>query len=171
MVRTQYDAQYVTNMQGLKGDYMGKAMPHNNMNYQDYSDRCSDIDDKQHVNEKYLFPYTAEEDHVTTHNNYIHPGSRIMSPVSNDINNPGNYQNFPIFLKLFFVQVITYHINIFLKGIDYHVQGFGSRMGSRMGSVLGSVHGSACGSMRGSPSPLMPPVSMMHSAQHPDAAQ
>lgn len=51
--------------------------------------------------------------------------------------------------------------------MEYH----GSRMGSRMGSVLGSVHGSVCGSVRGSPSPLMPPVSMMHTTHHPDSAQ
>lgn len=51
-------------------------------------------------------------------------------------------------------------------GVEYH----GSRMGSRIGSVLGSMHGSVCGSVRGSPSPLMPPVSMMHSG-HPDPQQ
>lgn len=46
-------------------------------------------------------------------------------------------------------------------GVEYH----GGRIGgSRMGSVLGSLHGSVCGgSVRGSPSPLMAPVSMMHS--------
>lgn len=60
MVRTQYDPQYATNMQTAKSDYMAKMMSHNNMNYQDYSDRCSDIDEKHHVNEKYLFPYTGK---------------------------------------------------------------------------------------------------------------
>lgn len=78
-------------MQNMKSDYMGKMMGHN-MNYQEYSDRCSDIEEKHHINEKYLFPYTAEEDHVNSHNNFLHhPGSRMMSPVSNDINNPGKY--------------------------------------------------------------------------------
>lgn len=40
-----------------------------------------------------------------------------------------------------------------------------------MGSVLGSVHGSVCGSIRGSPSPLMPPVSMIHSTHPNDSSQ
>lgn len=87
----------------------------------------------------FLF-FIAEEDHVTAHNNYMHPSSRMMSPVTNDINNPG---------------------------IEYH----GSHMGSRIGSVLGSIHGSVCGSVRGSPSPLMPPVSMLHSSHPPEPPQ
>lgn len=107
------------------------------MNFQDYGERGSDIDDKHHMNDKYLFPYTAEEDHVSSHNNFMHSTSRIMSP---DVNNPG---------------------------MEYH----GSHMGSRIGSVLGSIHGSVCGSMRGSPSPLMPPVSMMHTVHPPDPPQ
>ncbi|KAG5887440.1 hypothetical protein JTB14_003292 [Gonioctena quinquepunctata] len=148
MVRTHYDNHYGPNTMAYKGDYMPKIMPHDNVNYQEYADRCLDIEDKQHMSEKYLFPYTAEEDHIPAHNNYMHPlqhpGSRIMSPVTNDINNPG---------------------------MDYHGSTVGSHMGSRIGSVLGSVHGSLCGSMRGSPSPLMPPVSMMHSAHHPEPPQ
>ena len=59
-----------------------------------------------------------------------------------------------------------------ILGIDYHHGStIGSRMGSRIGSVLGSLHGSVCGSVRGSPSPLMPPVSMMHTNHHVDATQ
>ncbi|XP_049823743.1 protocadherin-like wing polarity protein stan isoform X2 [Aethina tumida] len=144
MVRTHYDNHYNPNSTMFKGEYMPKMMPHENMNYQEYADRCSDIDDKHHMNDKYLFPYTAEEDHVPIHNNYMHPShpsSRMMSPITNDINNPG---------------------------MDYH---HGSHVGSRMGSVLGSIHGSHCGSMRGSPSPLMPPVSMIHSGHPPEPPQ
>lgn len=107
------------------------------MNFQDYGERGSDIDDKHHMTDKYLFPYTAEEDHVSSHNNFMHSTSRIMSP---DVNNPG---------------------------MDYH----GSHMGSRIESLLGSIHGSVCGSMRGSPSPLMPPVSMMHTVHPPEPPQ
>ncbi|KAJ8975858.1 hypothetical protein NQ317_015895 [Molorchus minor] len=143
MVRTHYDNHYDPNSMPFKSKYMPKVMPHDNMNYQEYTDRCSDIEEKHHINDKYLFPYTAEEDHVST-NNYIHPnhpGSRIMSPVTNDINNPG---------------------------MDYHGSTVGSHMGSRIGSVLGSVHGSLCGSVRGRLPPLMPPVSMIHSAHHPE---
>ncbi|XP_072387451.1 protocadherin-like wing polarity protein stan isoform X2 [Diabrotica undecimpunctata] len=150
MVRAHYN-NYNPSSLVYKGDYMPKVMPHDNMNYQDY-DRGSDIDEKGHMNDKYHFPYTdndlkAEEDHITAHNNYIHPlhpGSRVMSPVTNDVNNPG---------------------------LDYHGSTVGSHLGSRMGSVLGSVHGSICGSMRGSPSPLMPPVSMMHATHHGDPSQ
>ncbi|XP_065173819.1 protocadherin-like wing polarity protein stan isoform X2 [Atheta coriaria] len=158
MMRAHYDQQYVTNMghMGNLGNLgtlsnLGKSnyklgAPHDNMNYHEYPDRCSDVEEKHHVDDKYLFPYTAEEDHLTT-NNYMHPpSSRMMSPIgghTNDINNPG---------------------------MDYH----GPRMGSRMGSVLGSVHGSLCGSARGSPSPMMPHMpTMMHSTHHstPDPSQ
>ncbi|XP_076265474.1 protocadherin-like wing polarity protein stan isoform X1 [Rhynchophorus ferrugineus] len=149
MVQTHYNNQYNTNVP-FKGDYVPKMMPHENVNYQEY-DRCSDIEEKHHMNDKYLFPYTdniieAEEDHMQVHANYVphsmpssQPSSRIMSPVANDINN-----------------------------LDYHSSTMGSRMGSRIGSVLGSVHGSVCGSMRGSPSPLMAPVSMIHSGMPPE---
>ncbi|KAK4875010.1 hypothetical protein RN001_011432 [Aquatica leii] len=130
--RMHYDPHYIMNTE-TNQSYLSKAM--RNKDYPDYGDdRCSDLEEKHHVNEKYLFPYTAEEDHLNSHH-YAQSG-RMMSPITNDINNPG---------------------------LEYH----GSRMGSRIGSVLGSVHGSVCGSMRGSPSPLMPPVSMMHSAAHP----
>ncbi|CAG9865104.1 unnamed protein product [Phyllotreta striolata] len=137
MVRTHYN-NYNPNTLVYKGDYLPKIMPHDNMNYPEY---LSDNEEKQHTNDKYHFPYTAEEDHITTHSNYIHslhPGSRVVSPVTNDINNPG---------------------------MDYHGSTAGSHIGSRIGSVLGSVHGSICGSMRGSPSPLMAPV-MMHGTRH-----
>nr|XP_022918571.1 protocadherin-like wing polarity protein stan isoform X2 [Onthophagus taurus] len=147
MVRTtqQYEAQYISNLQN-KNDYgLEKRMPsHDNLNYQEYSERVSDNDEKHH--DKYHFPYTAEEDHVSTHNNYVHtPSSRMMSPIINDVNNPG----------------LDYH----------HSSAMGLRMSSRVGSALGSFHGSICGSIRGSPSPLMPPVSMMHTAHHPDSTQ
>lgn len=60
MVRTQYDPQYITNIHPSKADCMGKLMsPHNNMNYQDYIERCSDLEEKHHINDKYLFPYTG----------------------------------------------------------------------------------------------------------------
>lgn len=104
MMRAHYDQQYVTNMghMGNLGNLgtlsnLGKSnyklgAPHDNMNYHEYPDRCSDVEEKHHVDDKYLFPYTAEEDHLTT-NNYMHPpSSRMMSPIgghTNDINNPG----------------------------------------------------------------------------------
>jgi len=141
MVRTHYDSQYIGNIHGSKNGSLAKLVTsRDNMNYHDYTDRGSDLDEKHHINDKYLFPYTAEEDHIPTHNNYLHhSSSRIMSPITtNDINNPG---------------------------LDYH----SSRMGSRMGSVLGSIHGSICGSTRGSPSPLMAPVSMMHTTHQTDS--
>lgn len=72
---------------------------------------------------------------------HITSHGHYMHQTTNDINNPG---------------------------VEYH----GSRLGSRMGSVLGSLHGgSVCGSVRGSPSPLMPPVSMMHSTHGTEAQQ
>ncbi|KAK9696737.1 Laminin G domain [Popillia japonica] len=140
MVRTHYEPQYLANLQSSKNDYMNKHIPsRDNVNYQEYSERISDNDEKHH--DKYHFPYTAEEDHVSSHGNYLHSSSRMMSPVSNDVNNP--------------------------VGLDYHHGStMGSRVGSRMGSVLGSLHGSVCGSVRGTPSPLMPPVSMMHTGGH-----
>ncbi|XP_074026257.1 protocadherin-like wing polarity protein stan isoform X2 [Leptinotarsa decemlineata] len=146
MVRAHYDNCYGPNTIPYKGEYMPKMIPHDNMNYQEHVEKCLDVEEKQHMNEKYLFPYTAEEDHVTSHN-YMHPlhsSNVLMSPVTNDINNPG---------------------------VDYHGSTVGSHMGSRIGSVLGSVHGSLCGSLRGSPSPMMPPVSMIHSAHHPEPPQ
>ncbi|KAJ8914664.1 hypothetical protein NQ315_017361 [Exocentrus adspersus] len=85
----------------------------------------------------------AEEDHIPSHNNYVHPGrtsSRMMSPMTNDINNPG----------------MDFH----------HGSTIGVHVESRIGSVLGSIHGSVGGSVRSSPSPLMPPVSMIHSDHH-----
>ncbi|CAG9761162.1 unnamed protein product [Ceutorhynchus assimilis] len=146
MMQAHYNNHYNSNV-SFKGDYMHKMMPHDNLNYQDY-DRRSDIEEKHHnMGDKYLFPYTAEEDHIQAHTNYLphnmpqyasQPGSRIMSPVTNDNN------------------------------LDYHGSTVGSRMGSRIGSVLGSVHGSVCGSLRGSPSPLMPPASMLHSSMPPE---
>lgn len=154
MMQANYDApHYISARQASKIDYLTKGISNDNLNYEDYAERCSD-EDKHHGTDKYLFPYTgeknivfsfrfshiniisflAEEDHISAHGHYIHA-------TTNDINNPG---------------------------VDYH----GSRLGSRMGSVLGSLHGgSVCGSIRGSPSPLMPPVSMMHSTRTVDDPQ
>lgn len=56
---TQYDNHY--NNTGFKEDYLPKMIPHDNMNYQEYRDRGSDLDDKHHMNDKYLFPYTGKQ--------------------------------------------------------------------------------------------------------------
>ncbi|XP_060527638.1 protocadherin-like wing polarity protein stan isoform X2 [Cylas formicarius] len=147
-IRTHYNNRYNPNMY-TKNEYMQKMIPHENVNYQDY-DRYSDIDEKHQMGDKYLFPYTdnicsAEEDHIQIHTSYgqpdlsPHPSNRMMSPVTNDLNNPC---------------------------MDFHGS-TGSRMGSRIGSVLGSLHGSAGGSIRDSP-PLVPPVSMIHSGMPPE---
>ncbi|OWR45133.1 cadherin [Danaus plexippus plexippus] len=45
----------------LKNDYQRKMEGH-----YDYNDRMSDGSDKHHPHDKYLFPYTAEEDHAHT---------------------------------------------------------------------------------------------------------
>ncbi|XP_044754021.1 protocadherin-like wing polarity protein stan isoform X2 [Coccinella septempunctata] len=137
VVRPHYDNHYNPKNQAYKSSYVPKMMPHENMNYQDYNERMSDIEEKHQMNDKYLFPYTenmseAEEDHAPMHN--IYPTHQTGH---HDANNPC---------------------------MDYH----GSAMGSRIGSVLGSFHGSLGGSVRSSPSPLMPPVSMMHAGHHPD---
>jgi hypothetical protein len=60
MVRTHYDNHYNPNSQGFKSDYLSKMMHHENMNFQDYAERGSDVDDKHHMNDKYLFPYTGK---------------------------------------------------------------------------------------------------------------
>ncbi|KAL3270161.1 hypothetical protein HHI36_009218 [Cryptolaemus montrouzieri] len=133
MVRPHYDNHYNPKNHGYKNNYMPKMMPHENMNYQEYSERLSDIEEKHQMNDKYLFPYTAEEDHAPMHNMYPSHQTSV-----NDVNN---------------------------SCMDYH----GSAMGSRIGSVLGSFHGSVGGSVRSSPSPLMPPVSMIHSGHPPDS--
>ncbi|XP_031351868.1 protocadherin-like wing polarity protein stan isoform X2 [Photinus pyralis] len=137
--RMHYDPHYIMNTEPNQA-YMGKMMMHRDKEYGDYvEDHCSDLEEnKHHINDKYLFPYTAEEDHLNVHN-YPQSG-RMISSVGNDVNH---------------------------TGVDYH----GSRIGSRMGSVLGSVHESICGSVRSSPSPLMPPVSMMHATHHTDPPQ
>ncbi|CAH1153853.1 unnamed protein product [Phaedon cochleariae] len=157
----RYDDRYGSDaILAYKGGYAPKVGGgrQDNLNYQEGGERrCEEeMEEKQHVSDKYLFPYTAEEDHVTIHNNYmhaVHPGSRITSPVINDINNPGGME---------------YHHH---HGGSHMGSHMGSQVGSRMGSVMGSVHGSICGSMRSSPSPLMPPVSMMHTGHHPDPPQ
>lgn len=56
--RMHYDPHYILNTEN-KVDYMGKMIPHHDKNYQDYADRCSDMEEK-HVNDKYLFPYTGK---------------------------------------------------------------------------------------------------------------
>lgn len=135
MVRPHYDNHY--NITGqYKNGFVSKMRSQENMNYQDYNERLSDIDEKHQMNDKYLFPYTAEEDHASIHNS-MYPNQMI--PAINEGNN---------------------------SGMDYH---HGSAMGSRIGSVLGSFQGSVCGSVRSSPSPMMPPVSMIHSGQIPES--
>lgn len=58
VVRTHYDTQYMANLQSSKNDYMNKRMPsHDNVNYQDYTERMSDNEEKHH--DKYHFPYTG----------------------------------------------------------------------------------------------------------------
>ncbi|XP_066248043.1 protocadherin-like wing polarity protein stan isoform X1 [Euwallacea similis] len=133
IVQGHFDNQYNRNVP-FKGDYMPKLISHENLNYHQDYDGCSEIDDKIHMNDKYLFPYTAEEDHMHAQVNYpinnisvSQARSQVISPIGN-INNP-----------------------------DYHMFNMGSRMGSR----IGSSHGSVCGSVRGSPSPLVPPLTMM----------
>lgn len=57
--RMHYDPHYIMNTETNKVDYLSKIMQHHDKNYQDYPDRCSDIDEKHHINDKYLFPYTG----------------------------------------------------------------------------------------------------------------
>ncbi|GLV44458.1 starry night [Carabus blaptoides fortunei] len=135
MVNTQHylnsDPHYVHKL--MKNDYHAKLAD----NFHEYVDHGSETEEKHHLGDKYLFPYTAEEDHCGTSYPSHQPSSRMMSPApvltTNDINNPPDYRM---------------------------VVGPGSRIGSVMGSVCGG------GSVRSSPSPLMPPVvSLMHSQQ------
>ncbi|KAJ2938245.1 hypothetical protein O0L34_g17587 [Tuta absoluta] len=46
----------------LKNDYQRKIESH----YGDFTDRMSEGSDKHHQHDKYLFPYTAEEDHASS---------------------------------------------------------------------------------------------------------
>lgn len=59
MVRPHYDNHYNQKNQTFKSSYVPKMMPHENMNYQDYNERMSDIEEKHQMNDKYLFPYTG----------------------------------------------------------------------------------------------------------------
>ncbi|XP_018329600.1 protocadherin-like wing polarity protein stan [Agrilus planipennis] len=85
--RMQYDPHYMSNSNVSKSNYISNLISPRDENYQEYLEGGSDGEEKHHVNDKYLFPYTAEEDHITPHS--YAPPNRIMSPVSNDINNPG----------------------------------------------------------------------------------
>lgn len=111
----------------MKNDYQAKLCQETN--YQSEYLEGSETEEKQYGHhDKYLFPYTAEEDHAhtTTTATYL-PPSRVISPglVTNDVNNPGDF-------------------------------GIRSTQGSRMGSHMGSTMGSLCGgSIRGSPSPMV----------------
>lgn len=58
MVQAHYNNHYNANVQ-FKGEYMGKMMPPDSVNYQDY-DRCSDLEEKHHMSDKYSFPYTGK---------------------------------------------------------------------------------------------------------------
>lgn len=73
MVKTQHylnDPQYISNLQsdylsnaklGHKDDYhiQNKLMA-SHENFHDYSDRYSETEEKQHLGDKYLFPYTGK---------------------------------------------------------------------------------------------------------------
>ncbi|KAI8429180.1 hypothetical protein MSG28_007717 [Choristoneura fumiferana] len=63
----------------LKNDYQRK------MDYGEYNDRMSEGSDKHHPHDKYLFPYTAEEDHSS-----LRPPQ--PPPVRNDLAHPGEGQ-------------------------------------------------------------------------------
>lgn len=56
MVRPHYDNHYKTQ---LKSEYLARMVHPDNMNFQDYPDR-PDFDEKHHMNDKYLFPYTGK---------------------------------------------------------------------------------------------------------------
>lgn len=59
MVQTHYDNGYGPN--GIKfKDYPMEMIQNENMAYHEYADRCSDIDDKHHMHDKYHFPYTGK---------------------------------------------------------------------------------------------------------------
>lgn len=121
------DAHYVHKL--MKNDYQTKL----NDNFHEYGD-ASETEEKHQGHDKYLFPYTAEEDHCGTQTATYQP-SRTFSPsLTNDVNNPGAMA-------------------------EYQRQLGPGLAGSRMGSVMGSVMGSTCGSLRGSPSPLVAPMS------------
>lgn len=57
IVQGHFNNRYNSNVP-FKGDYMAK-LNQESVNYQEY-DRCSDLEEKHHMNEKYLFPYTGK---------------------------------------------------------------------------------------------------------------
>lgn len=60
MMQANYNApHYMSARQASKIDYLTKGISNDNLNYEDYVERCSDIDDKHHGTDKYLFPYTG----------------------------------------------------------------------------------------------------------------
>lgn len=59
MVQTQYDNRYAPKGMNFK-EYSSEMIPNDNISYHEYGDRCSDLDDKQHLQDKYLFPYTGK---------------------------------------------------------------------------------------------------------------
>lgn len=61
MMQANYDApHYMSARQAAKIDYLTKGISNDNLNYEDYTERCSDVDDKHHGTDKYLFPYTGK---------------------------------------------------------------------------------------------------------------
>lgn len=59
LVRTHYDNNYGPNGINYK-DYSPEMISNENMIYHEYGDRGSDFDEKQHMHDKYLFPYTGK---------------------------------------------------------------------------------------------------------------
>lgn len=59
MVQAQYDNRYGPNPINFK-EYSADLIPNDNMSYHEYGDRFSDMEDKHHMHDKYLFPYTGK---------------------------------------------------------------------------------------------------------------
>lgn len=61
MMQANYNApHYMSARQAAKIDYLTKGISNDNLNYEDYTERCSDADDKHYGTDKYLFPYTGK---------------------------------------------------------------------------------------------------------------
>lgn len=60
VMRANYEApHYMSSRQASKMEYLTKGLSRDNLNYEDYAERCSESDDKHHGTDKYLFPYTG----------------------------------------------------------------------------------------------------------------
>ncbi|XP_013196318.2 protocadherin-like wing polarity protein stan [Amyelois transitella] len=68
----------------LKNDYQRKMECHYGA---DYAERMSEGSDKHHPHDKYLFPYTAEEDHAT-----LRAGTHSPQTLSSDLAHSGDSQ-------------------------------------------------------------------------------